>query len=80
MLLNGIANTQEYDNLLGWGSHLDSFVWMHTQKQFQLGEGFLVLEARERLLAFLVQYYQKWLHDIPAATITSNNYPINPEP
>lgn len=81
MMFNGMTeNTLEYGKLVGWDEHPDAFDWMHTQKQFIPGEGLLVLEVQERLLNALVQCCLQLLHDIPESHLTSDSFPILPEP
>jgi hypothetical protein len=53
---------------------------MHTLKQFQPGEGLMILEAQERVLSFLVNCCEQILHDIPAATLTTDAFTLQPEP
>ncbi|RFU24654.1 hypothetical protein B7463_g11683, partial [Scytalidium lignicola] len=80
MILNGVAKGEEYGKLVSWDDHPDAFEWMNTQKQFLPGEGLLVLEAQERLLAFLIECCQKLLHDIPSDTLMDDSFRIQPEP
>ncbi|GMG04758.1 unnamed protein product [Aspergillus oryzae] len=81
LILNGMTeNTRDYGQLVAWEDHPDAFDWMHKQKQFLPGEGLLVMEAQARLLSFLVQCCQQLLHDIPESTLTSNSFPVLPEP
>lgn len=81
MVLNGMTeNTREYGKLVGWDEHPDAFDWMTKQKQFLPGEGLLILEVQERLLKTLVQCCLELLHDIPDPTLTSDSFPILPEP
>ncbi|KAI9368491.1 hypothetical protein BJX61DRAFT_550398 [Aspergillus egyptiacus] len=42
--------------------------------------GLLVMEAQARLLAILVQCCRVILHDIPESSLTSDSFPILPEP
>lgn len=81
MILNGVAgNRRDYGKLMAWEEHPDAFNWMTKQKQFIPGEGLMILEAQERLLTFLVQCCLELLHDIPQSTLTSDSFPILPEP
>lgn len=83
VILNGISDRKadrEYGRLLNWDDHPDAFDWMNTQEQFLPGEALLVLEAQERLMAFLVECCTLILHDIPEELLASNSYPIQPQP
>ncbi|KAJ1712176.1 hypothetical protein NYO67_5650 [Aspergillus flavus] len=81
LILNGMTeNTRHYGQLVAWEDHPDAFDWMHKQKQFLPGEVLLVMEAQARLLYFLVQCCQQLLHDIPESTLTSDSFPVLPEP
>ncbi|KAK2755094.1 hypothetical protein FQN54_006623 [Arachnomyces sp. PD_36] len=81
MILNGMTgNTRDYGKLMAWSEHPDAFDWMHQQKQFLPGEGLVILEAQQRVLAFLVQCCLQLLHDIPEASLTSDSYTVLPEP
>ncbi|KAJ0421360.1 hypothetical protein BJY00DRAFT_323347 [Aspergillus carlsbadensis] len=65
LMLNGFTeNTHEYGKL----------------KQFMPGEGLLVLEAQQKVLAFLEKCCRLILHDIPEETIVSDSFPVQPEP
>ncbi|EQB55319.1 hypothetical protein CGLO_04762 [Colletotrichum gloeosporioides Cg-14] len=44
------------------------------------GEGLLVLAAQERTLSFLVKCCELILHDIPSDTLTTDVFPVQPEP
>lgn len=79
MILNGVTeNTREYGKLIAWNDHPDAFDWMHKQKQFLPGEGLLVLEAQDRLLASLLQCCREILHDIAETDLIEG--PVLPEP
>lgn len=81
MILNGVTNAEEYGKLVSWDEHEDAFDWSATRKQFLPGEGLMILEAQERLLAFLVDCCKQLLHDISEADLTSDvKYPIVPQP
>ncbi|KAI0968498.1 hypothetical protein F4678DRAFT_482080 [Xylaria arbuscula] len=80
MLLHGARNAEEYGTLILWEDHPDAFDWMHTQRQFSPGEGLLVLEAQERLLAFLVNCCKQILSDIPPEDLTASKFMTQPEP
>lgn len=83
VLLNRITDRNadhEYGKLISWDDHPDSFSWVMSQQQFHPGEALLVLEAQERLMSFLVDCCKQILHDIPSDQLTSNIYPIRPEP
>ncbi|KAJ5738910.1 hypothetical protein N7493_002065 [Penicillium malachiteum] len=81
MILSGIEdNTRDYGRLVALGEHLDADDWMCWQKQFSPGEGLLILEAQERLLTGLVQCCRQLLQDIPESNLTSDEFPVLPEP
>ncbi|KAK4138431.1 hypothetical protein BT67DRAFT_412777 [Trichocladium antarcticum] len=82
MILNGVteSNTGEYGKLISWDDNDDAFNWFHTKKQFQPGEGLLVLESQERLLRFLLECCRLILHEIPAESWVGDSFPIQPEP
>ena len=39
-----------------------------------------ILEAQERVMKFLVHCCEQLLHDIPAAELLGDKYPVQPEP
>ncbi|KAJ5614194.1 hypothetical protein N7528_007848 [Penicillium herquei] len=81
MILNGIEeNSRAYGRLVAWEEHPESIDWLWTGKQFNPGEGLLILEAQERLLIGLVQCCQQLLQDIPESEVTSDQFPVLPEP
>ncbi|KAI0394681.1 hypothetical protein F5Y17DRAFT_466175 [Xylariaceae sp. FL0594] len=80
MLLNGVTKEDDYGKLLAWEDHEDAFTWMTSRKQFLPGEGLLILEFQDRLLKFLVDCCKSILHDIPSEDLTSDKFPICPEP
>lgn len=80
MVLNGATRPDEYGSLLAWDEHPHAYDLAQTRKQFLPEEGFTVLEAQERILSFLVNCCHQILHDIPKTTMTSNKYPIKPQP
>ncbi|UKZ74935.1 hypothetical protein TrVFT333_002605 [Trichoderma virens FT-333] len=80
MMMNGVTREEDYGKLVGWHENDDAFQWMSTRKQALPGEGLITLEAQSRLLAFLTCCCEKILHDIPQEQLTSDAYPIQPEP
>lgn len=82
MMLNGFTEETMggYGTLISWDDHEDAFDWCHTQKQFQPGEGLLVLESQERLMAFLVNCCRQILHEIPQDSWIGPSFPLQPEP
>lgn len=80
MVLNNATSEKDYGELLGWDTCPDACDWMHTRKEFLPGEVLLILEAQERVLIFLVECCQELLHDIPADKLTSDEFPVQPEP
>ncbi|EFX05786.1 hypothetical protein CMQ_3855 [Grosmannia clavigera kw1407] len=80
-MLNGMTRDREYGRLVAWDDHEDAFDWMHTRKQFLPGEGLLIVEAQERLMAFLVRCCRQILHGIPADNLLQDDlYAVQPEP
>ncbi|KAI1447037.1 hypothetical protein F5Y02DRAFT_50465 [Annulohypoxylon stygium] len=75
MVLNGTTRDDEYGELLAWDDHEDAFDWMHTRRQFNPGEGLLILEAQDRLLESLIAWCRQILHDIPVGDLVSSIYP-----
>lgn len=81
MILNGVTNSESDGKLVSSDEHEDAFDWAHTRKQFQPGEGLLILEAQERLMTFLVNCCKQLLHDIPVEDLTKDvKFPVVPEP
>jgi hypothetical protein len=82
MILNGVteSNFRDYGKLLSWDDHDDAFDLCHTKKQFQPGEGLLILETQERLLKFLFDCCQAILHEIPTESLISDAFPVQPAP
>ncbi|KAL6853213.1 hypothetical protein J3F83DRAFT_756200 [Trichoderma novae-zelandiae] len=80
MILHGVTVAKDYGKLLAWDDHPDAFDWMHTQKQFNPGDGLVILEAQDRLMKFLVDCCQDILHDISPDQLVSEAYPVQPEP
>ncbi|KAI2603147.1 uncharacterized protein GGS25DRAFT_528173 [Hypoxylon fragiforme] len=80
MIIDGATNATDYGRLISWEDHPHAFVWMMTRKQYLPGEGLLVLEAQERLLKFLVDCCKQILHDVPEDTLTTDAFPVQPEP
>lgn len=80
MVPNGANSPGAYGKLLDWDDHPDAFDWMASQKQFQPGEGLLISEAQERLLAFLVSCCKQILHEVSGGDLTSVAVPIQAEP
>ncbi|WOO76897.1 uncharacterized protein LOC62_01G000510 [Vanrija pseudolonga] len=79
MMLNGMRNPDDYGKLLSWDDHPEAMKWMVT-KQFQPGDGLLVLEVQGRILEFLAKCAQQLLSDIPIDRLLSEEYPVLPEP
>ncbi|KAJ4390060.1 hypothetical protein N0V93_007533 [Gnomoniopsis smithogilvyi] len=80
MILNGANSPEEYGKLVAWDDHPDAFNWMTSRKQFLPGEGLMILEAQERLLAFLVNCCKQILHEVAQENLTSTTVPVHPEP
>ncbi|KAG6356098.1 hypothetical protein INS49_015483 [Diaporthe citri] len=80
MILNGATGPDEYGRLLAWQKHPHVFDWLRSGKQFQPQEGFMILEAQEGLLSFLVDCCKNILHDISEDATVSDKYQIKEEP
>lgn len=81
MILNDVSeNTRDYGKLMACEERPDTFESMFEQNGFKPEVGILILEVQERLLAFLVQCCLQILHDIPESTLSSDSFPVLPEP
>lgn len=80
MILHGANDPAEYGRVISWGESDEAMEWVTSRKQFLPGEGLLVLEAQEKLLAFLLSCCQQILHEIPADSLTADTFPVQPEP
>jgi hypothetical protein len=80
MILNGAHSPAEYGKLVSWDEDEDAFTWYVSGTQFMPGEGLLVLEAQNMVMDFLVAFCNKMLHDIPAESLLTDAYPVQPEP
>lgn len=78
MVMDGALSEDEYGTLVPRDSDAD---WLNgDQKQISPGEGLLILEAQERLLAFLVDSCRQILHDITETEMFSDRFPVVSEP
>lgn len=80
MIMHGTNDPQKYGQLISWDDHKDALEWYNTQKQFQPGEGILILEAQERLMKFLLDCCRITLRDILSGGVPADAYPVQPEP
>ncbi|KAH8734678.1 hypothetical protein BGZ61DRAFT_442937 [Ilyonectria robusta] len=80
VVLNRATSEKDYGEMLDWDTHPDACDWIHSRTEFLPGEALLILEAQERVLVFLVECCQELLHEIPADTLTSDEFPVQPEP
>lgn len=80
VVLNRATSEKDYGEMLDWDTHPDACDWIHDRTEFLPGEALLILEAQERVLVFLVECCQDLLHEIPADTLTSDEFPVQPEP
>ena len=64
MMLRGRTTPSTYGELLNWDDHPDAFTWFNTRRQFQPGEGLLVLEAQDGIMTFLVRCVKEILHEM----------------
>ncbi|KAG6360887.1 hypothetical protein INS49_011955 [Diaporthe citri] len=78
MIMDGALGENEYGSLVPRDYQSD---WMDgDQKQISPGEGLLILEAQEKLLAFLVDCCHQILHDLTETEILSDRFPVLSEP
>lgn len=78
MIMDGSLGENEYGKLVARDFGSD---WMDgDQKQISPGEGLLILEAQEKLMAFLVDFCHQILHDITETEMFSDRFPIVSEP
>lgn len=78
MIMDGALRENEYGRLVPRDYQSD---WMDgDQKQISPGEGLLILEAQEKLLAFLVDFCHQILHDLAETEILSDRFPVLSEP
>ncbi|UKZ75714.1 hypothetical protein TrVFT333_003406 [Trichoderma virens FT-333] len=80
MILYGANTVEEYGKILRWDSHSKALDLFIGHLEFSPPEGFLILEAQDKLMKFLVDCCQGILRDIDPGMLTSNKYPIQPEP
>ncbi|KAJ5722604.1 hypothetical protein N7488_000639 [Penicillium malachiteum] len=81
MILNGMTeNTREYGKLMPWPGHPTVLNLVKEHKEFMPGEVILVLKVQERVLTFLIECCEQILHDIPKSDLTSETFPVLPEP
>ncbi|MBE3111410.1 MAG: hypothetical protein IMZ46_13055, partial [Acidobacteria bacterium] len=80
MMLNGVTDASKYGKLIKWTYADGNVDLILSNKQFLPGDGLFVLEAQERLLAFLVHCCHLILHDIPEDALVSDTYPRQLEP
>lgn len=80
MILHGATSPDEYGSILAWDKHPHARDLIRKGKQFLPEEGFTILETQERLLSFLVNCCHQILHDIPKDSMTTEKYPVEPQP
>ena len=81
MMLNGITKDEDYGRLVAWDEDEDAATWCLRRKQYMPGEGLLILEAQQRLMAFLVKCCRQILHDIPKEDLVNDaKFPVLAEP
>ena len=69
-----------YGELITWEDSDSAFEDMTTGKGMHPGHGLTILQQQQRLYGFLVKCCKEILHDSPADRLTSDEYPIQPEP
>lgn len=80
MLLSGQRTPQTYGKLVSWEEHGEAFNWMNSGFQFHPGDGLLVLERQQAILAFLVKCCHLLTRDIPVGSLVDSSIPVQPEP
>lgn len=81
MILSGfLGNSREYGRVLSVKEEPNALELLRTRKRYHVGNDLIILEAQERLLEFLVRLSLDLLCDIPRSAMTSDTFPILPEP
>ncbi|KAK7703128.1 hypothetical protein SLS57_011071 [Botryosphaeria dothidea] len=80
MMFTARRSAETYGELLCWDDHPDSFEWMTTGKGMHPGYGLHILEMQDCLWDFLVECCKKIMHEIPAESLVSEDFPVQPEP
>lgn len=80
MMFTARRTPETYGELLSWDDEPDSFEWMTSGKGVHPGYGLHILEAQDRVLNFLVECCKLILHDIQPEAMTSEQFPVQPQP
>ncbi|KAF9928818.1 hypothetical protein FBU30_002089 [Linnemannia zychae] len=80
MMFTGRNTPETYGQLYSWDEHEDAFDWQMTQRGMRPGFGLQILEVQERIYHFLLSCCLRVLHEIPFATLMSDDSPVKPEP
>ena len=80
MLLHGQVTPQDYGQIIAWDDHEDAFDWMRDGQGIQPGEGLVILEIQKTVLRFLLACCYMILGDMPPASLTSKDTPIQADP
>lgn len=78
LFMDGETSTT-YGNFVSWEESEDAVDLMFSQRQFNPGEGLLVLELQEKVYPFLIKCCELILHDLVVdGTLFSDQFPIVP--
>jgi hypothetical protein len=89
MLLNRIndSNSQEYGRIVlrnqpesSTGTEAPTTTTTTPEKQYSVGEGYLILQTQQKILDFLMNVCRAILHEIPPDAMTGPQFPIQPDP
>lgn len=80
MRLNGPTDSGSYGTIIEFPHEALAAGFENTRKGLSVADGIKVLWIQERILRFLVEYYERILHDRPAESLTSEDSPVQPEP
>ncbi|KAI2635829.1 hypothetical protein GGS26DRAFT_581477 [Hypomontagnella submonticulosa] len=75
MIISETMTAEDYAEIFPVNGRPDGANWKYTAQ-----EGLLILETQEELLGFLVQCCKVILHDISQQTLTTDMFPVHPEP
>ncbi|KAL7784141.1 hypothetical protein V8C37DRAFT_420743 [Trichoderma ceciliae] len=79
IILSDAKSSEDYGKLVDISAYSEMELLDLDKDQISPYYGILILEAQERLLAFLVNCCKQILHDIPSENLVSGAFPILPE-